>query len=191
MGGKVISSRLLGKGFGTLTEYQFRYRRFDGDEAEMRREVYDRGHAAAVLLHNPATDKVILVRQFRPAVMLNGDNPYMIEVVAGLLDEDDPETCARREALEEAGVVVKDLERVSAAYGLCAFVTEILTMFIGTYDDYDRQSGGGLAHEGEDIEVLELTLNEAYGMIASGEVIDMKTILLLQALMLKKHAPLS
>ncbi len=69
----------------------------------------------------------------------------MIEAVAGLLDEDDPETCARREALEEAGVVVKVLERVSAAYGICAFVTEILTIFIGTYDDKDRQRGCGLA----------------------------------------------
>ncbi|EPE96930.1 NUDIX domain-containing protein [Rhizobium grahamii] len=186
MSAKVVFSKVLGKGFGTLTEYIFRYRRFDGTEGEICREVYDRGHAAAVLLHNPATDKVILVRQFRPPAMLNGDNPYMLEAVAGLLDGDDPEACARREALEEAGVVVKNLELVSASYGLCAFVTEVLTMFIGTYDDHDRQRGGGLAHEGEDIEVLELSFKEAYGMIASGEIMDMKTVVLLQALMLRR-----
>jgi len=188
---KVTLSKVLGKGFGTLSEYVFHYRRLDGTEGEMCREVYDRGHAAAVLLHNPTTDKVILVRQFRPPVMLNGDNPYMLEVVAGLLDGEAPEECARREALEEAGVTVKELERVTAAYGLCAAVTEVLTMFIGTYDDKDRQRGGGLAHEGEDIEVLEFSLNEAYGMIASGEIMDMKTIVLLQTLVFKRRGMVS
>lgn len=174
------------KGWGTLTEYVFRYRRFDGEVSEISREVYDRGHAAGVLLYNPVDDKVILVRQFRPPALVNGHNPYILEAVAGLLDGEMPEVCARREALEEAGVVVVELEFVSAAYALCSAVTEVLFMYIGTYDERDRRSGGGLAHEGEDIQVVELKLDDAYKMVLSGEIVDMKTIILLQALMLKR-----
>lgn len=186
MNAEIISSNQMYKGWGTLTEYVFRYQRFDGEISEISREVYDRGHAAGVLLHNPINDKVILVRQFRPPALINGHNPYIIEAVAGLLDGDMPDVCARREALEEAGVVVIELEFVSAAYALCSSVTEILFMYIGTYDECDRRSGGGLANEGEDIQVVEMKLDDAYGMVLRGEIVDMKTIILLQALMLKR-----
>lgn len=117
--------------------------------------------------------------------MVNGGNPFLLEVCAGVLEGDDPPTCASKEALEEAGVVVKDFRLITAAYGLPAAVTEVLGLFIGTYDSKTQQ-GGGLPDEGEDIEVLELQVT--FQMISSGEIVDMKTILLLQHLMLERVA---
>ncbi|MBD9491398.1 NUDIX domain-containing protein [Ensifer sp. ENS11] len=183
---RILSSELLVKSWGSLTEYNFQYSKLSGELAEISREVYDRGHAAAVLLHNPISDMVVLVRQFRPPAMVNGSDPFLLEVCAGVLEGDAPETCARKEALEEAGVVVNDLRFVVSAYGLPAAVTEVLSLFIGTYDDSVRRSGGGLPDEGEDIEVIELPFQTAFQMISSGEIVDLKTIVLLQHLMLER-----
>lgn len=182
----ILSSEVLVKSWGTLTEYVFRYPKISGEINEISREVYDRGHAAAILLHNPVSDMVILVRQFRPPAMINGDDPFLIEVCAGVLDGDDPETCARKEALEEAGVCVGDLQFVAAVYALPASVTEVISLYVGTYDDAPRHMGGGLPEEGEDIEVVELPFRTAYRMISSGKIVDMKTIILLQHLMLER-----
>lgn len=182
----ITSSTLLYQGWGSLTQHVFHYRRVDGATEEMSREVYDRGHAASVLLHNPSSDTVILVRQFRPAPMVNGDDPYMLEACAGILEGDEPEQCVRREALEEAGVVVKDLKFVAAAYGNPAGLTEVVSMFVGSYGEDDRSAGGGLAHEGEDIEVVEVPFQTAFDMIASGDIVDMKTIILLQHMMIER-----
>lgn len=184
----ILSAQTLCRAWGTLTEYSFRYRRPDGGTAEISREVYDRGHAAAVLLHNVERDSVVLVRQFRPPALINGIYPYILEACAGVLDGDLPEECARREAFEEAGIVVGELRLVSAAYGNPAALTEVVSMFIGTFTDAGRTAGGGLVHEGEDIEVVELPFNTAFSMIASGEIVDMKTIILLQALRIERVA---
>ena len=184
----VLSAELLCKAWGTLTEYTFRYRRPGGDVAEMSREVYDRGHAAAVLLHNLDRDTVVLVRQFRPPALLNGADPYILEACAGVLDGDLPEDCVRREALEEAGIVVGDLRLISAAYGNPAALTEVVSMYIGTFTDLGRTAGGGLADEGEDIEVVEVPFHTAFEMVASGAIVDMKTIILLQALKIERLA---
>ncbi|HEV7322534.1 MAG TPA: NUDIX domain-containing protein [Ensifer sp.] len=184
---KILSSEVVAKAWGTLTEYTFQYSKLSGELTEITREVYDRGHAAAVLLHDPERDTVILVRQFRPPAMINGGDPFLLEVCAGVLDGDDAATCARKEALEEAGVVVKDIRLITTAYGLPAAVTEVLSLFIGTYDSKTQQ-GGGLPDEGEDIEVLELPFQVAFQMISSGEIVDMKSIVLLQHLMLERFA---
>ncbi len=184
---RILASEVVAKAWGTLTQYTFQYSKLSGELTEITREVYDRGHAAAVLLHDPERDMVILVRQFRPPALVNGSNPFLVEVCAGVLDGDDPATCARKEALEEAGVVVKDIRLITAAYGLPAAVTEVLSLFIGTYDSKTQQ-GGGLPDEGEDIEVLELPFQVAFQMISTGEIVDMKTILLLQHLMLERVA---
>ncbi|MBD9596431.1 NUDIX domain-containing protein [Ensifer sp. ENS05] len=184
---RILASEVVAKAWGTLTQYTFQYSKLSGELTEITREVYDRGHAAAVLLHDPERDMVILVRQFRPPAMVNGSNPFLVEVCAGVLDGDDPATCARKEALEEAGVVVKDIRLITAAYGLPAAVTEVLSLFIGTYDSKTQQ-GGGLPDEGEDVEVLELPFQVAFQMISTGEIVDMKTILLLQHLMLERVA---
>lgn len=182
----ILTSDVLFQGWGTLTQYEFGYSRPGGELDRMSREVYDRGQSGAVLLYNSERDTVVLVKQFRPTPMVNGDDPYLLEACAGLLDDDKPEVCARREAVEEAGISVRDLTLVSSAYSNPAALTEVVTMFLGTFDDSGRTAGGGLAHEGEHIEVVELSFDTAYELIASGGIVDMKTIILLQHLKIQQ-----
>jgi GDP-mannose pyrophosphatase NudK len=184
--GKILSSKVLGKGWGTLIEYVFQYEKLHGGLAEITREVYQRGDSASILLHNHKANTVVLVRQFRPPALLNGHNPYLLEVCAGMLDGDNPESCVRREAKEEAGVEVTEITRLAAAYAHPASLSEVQTMFIGSFDEDNRTLGGGLPDEGEDIEVIELEFEQAFAMISTGEIRDMKTIILLQALMIDK-----
>jgi len=183
---KILSRTVLAKGWGTLGETHLEMRRRDGTWQAMTRETYDHGNAAAVLLCNPQTGKVVLTRQFRYPVLHNGDPAWLLEVCAGLLDGDTPETCARRESEEETGYRPTALIHAFVAYASPGSVTEKLDCFIGLYDEGSRvNDGGGLHHEGEDIEVIEMAFEEAFGLIASGEIIDAKTIMLLQ------HAALS
>lgn len=178
---RIIDKRLLADDWGKLTSYRFELTHRDGKRHEHKREVYDHGHAAVVLLVNPATNSVILIRQFRLPVHLGGDNGWLIEACAGLLDGDDPESCARREAEEETGYRLLSVRHAFDGYMSPGAVAEKLSFFIGEYDEGSRVShGGGVAAEGEDIEVIELKFPEALAMIASGEIVDAKTILLLQ-----------
>lgn len=183
---RIEDETLLSHDWGSLTRYTIALRRRSGDWQQQRREVYDHGSAAALLLCDPARGTVVLTRQFRLPVHLNGDAPALIEVCAGLLDGDLPEDCARREAEEESGYRVETITHAFDAYMSPGSLTEKLSCFIGFYDEGQRVSeGGGLVHEGEDIEVLELPFAAALGMIATGEITDAKTIMLLQ------HAALS
>lgn len=183
---EILSSMTLCEAWGRLTEYRFRYTRIDGTSAEMSREVYDRGHASAVLLFDSDRDSVVLVRQFRPPPMVNGQHPYLLEACAGVLGDDSPEQCAMREAVEEAGIRIKVLQPVAAAYGNPAALTEIVYLYVGLFDNRDRTAGGGLPEEGEDIEVVEMPFADAFAKIANGEIVDMKTIILLQKLMIDR-----
>ena len=150
------------------------------------RQTYDRGHGAVILPCDPERGTVLLVRQFRLPAYVSGHPEPLIEACAGLLDRDDPETCIRREAEEELGYRIGHLGRVFHAFMSPGSVTERLMFFLGRYSTGDRiGQGGGDAHEGEDIEVLELTLNEALLMIDEGRIIDGKTIMLLQHIKLK------
>ena len=138
------------------------------------------------MLYNRSQKTVILTRQFRFPAYVNprsnaSSNGMMIEACAGLLDLDDPVTCIRRETEEETGYLVKDVRKVFEAYMSPGSVTERLFFFVGEYSATDKVSdGGGHAHEGEDIEVLEITLDEALAQVASGTICDAKTIMLLQ-----------
>lgn len=170
---------MLSKRRYKLSEYAFDYRRNDGTWQGQSREVFDRKHAAAVLPIDPARGTVILVRQFRLPAFLAGHRKMLVEVIAGALDGDAPEACARREALEEAGVGVFDLRQVFHCFMSPGAITERMHLFVGHYNGRTAK-GGGLVDEGEDIEVLEMTLAEAVAMIARGEIIDAKTIMLLQ-----------
>lgn len=182
---KIIDKQVLAKSWGSLTSYTMDYRRQDGTVQRLEREAYDHGSAAAILLYDPDRKTVLLVRQFRFAVMLNGDDADMLEVCAGMLDGDDPQTCAIREATEESGHAPSDLRHVCDVYVSPGSVTEKVSLFIGHYHAGTRQhQGGGLAHEGEDIEVVELPLAEALAMISDGRIMDAKTVLLLQHLAL-------
>lgn len=186
---RIVSEEVLSRSWAILKRTSFDFRRRDGQWQRQVRETYDRGPAAAVLLHCPETDKVILIRQFRFPVYAEGREGWLLEVCAGLLDGEDPQTCARREAEEEAGYRLKSLRRAFAADMSPGSVIETVTCFIGTYDEGSRVSaGGGLHAEGEDIEVLELDFAEALRMIGRGEITDAKTILLLQHLALEQRA---
>jgi GDP-mannose pyrophosphatase NudK len=184
---RMISSELLSDNWGAVTKHTFDLERQDGTWQRQIRETYDRGHGAAVLLYDPGRRTIVLTRQFRFPAWFNGDaDPWIIEAPAGKLDGDDPLTCARREAEEETGYRVRDLTLVGSPYMSPGSVTERIYLYVGRYDEADRISdGGGLEHEGEDIETLELSFDEAMAMLERGEIADGKTMILLQYLALK------
>jgi len=164
-----------------LKKSTFEHRRRDGTWQRLTRETYDRGNGAVLLLFNAERGSVLLTRQFRFPAYVNGcADGMLIEACAGLLDGDDPETCIRREAEEETGYRIRTPHKLFEAYMSPGSVTEKLHFFAAEVDASDRHSvGGGEAHEGEDIEVIELALDDALAMIDSGSIQDGKTIMLL------------
>jgi len=165
-----------------LRRATYDYTRRDGTVTTEVREAYDRGNGATILLVDPEARTVLLTRQFRLPAFVNGHpDGMLIESVGGLLDGDDPETAVRREAEEESGVRVGDVRRVFELFMSPGSVTERVTFFVATYSHEQRVSaGGGREDEGEDIEVLELALDEALAMVGRGEIVDGKTVILLQ-----------
>ena len=166
----------------TLNKNTFDYQKKDDSWITQKREVYDRGNGAAILLYNKLQKNVILTRQFRLPTYVNGNaTGMMLEVCAGLLDQDNPEQCIIRETEEETGYRITNVTKVMETYMSPGAVTEILYLFVGEYDESMRVSeGGGVAHEEENIEVIEMPFDQAYAMIESGEMRDAKTIILLQ-----------
>ncbi len=178
----ILKSEILSDNWYTLKKITFNYLRENGEWQQQQREAYDRGNGAVVLLYNPTTKMVLLTRQFRMPTYLNGNaSGMMVEACAGMLDEDNPEACVIRETEEETGYKIQRATKVFEAYMSPGAVTEILYFFVAEYtQDMKVSEGGGLASEHEDIEVLEMPFSTAYDMIASGEIKDAKTILLLQ-----------
>jgi nudix-type nucleoside diphosphatase (YffH/AdpP family) len=178
---RILKEELLSDDWAVLKKTTFDYRRRDGTWETQIRQTYDRGDGAAVLPYDPARGTVLLVRQFRYPAYVHGHPEPLIEVCAGLLDADDPVTCARKEAEEELGYHLRDLVLAYDCFMSPGSVTERLSLFVARYEPDDRfSSGGGHAEEGEDIDVLEITLDEALAMVGRGEIIDAKTIMLLQ-----------
>lgn len=182
-----IHTEVLSDNWYTLRKVTFEIQKQDGTWETQSREAYDRGNGAAILLYNLEQKTVILTRQFRMPTYVNGNaDGMMIEVCAGLLDQDNPEDCIRRETEEETGYKVRDVRKVFEAYMSPGSVTEILYCFVAEYSkDMQISEGGGLDHEQENIEVLELPFTQALAMIVSGEIKDAKTIMLLQYLQLQ------
>ncbi|MBM3070298.1 GDP-mannose pyrophosphatase [Enterobacter sp. RHBSTW-00994] len=183
---RIIESQTLSDNWYVLKKYTFDQQRRDGEWQRQEREVYDRGNGATILLYNRDKKTVILTRQFRFPVFINGHDGYLIESAAGLLDNMDPESRIKAEAEEETGFRVSRVEKVFEAYMSPGSVTEKLFFYLAEYHPHDKTSaGGGLKSEGEDIEVLELSLNEALEGIAKGLIVDGKTIMLLYHVALK------
>jgi nudix-type nucleoside diphosphatase (YffH/AdpP family) len=160
----------------------YEYVKANGERMVQSREAYDRGNGAVILLYNKENRSVILTRQFRLPTYINGNETGMlIEACAGLLDKDDPEACIRRETEEETGYKVQDVQKVFEAYMSPGSVTEILYFFVAQYTPLMKiTDGGGMEHEEENIEVLEMSIDKAMEMMKSGEIRDAKTIMLLQ-----------
>ena len=179
---KNIKKVILSDNWYTLNKFTFDFQLKNGNWVTQSRESYDRGNGAAILLYNKEKQTVILTKQFRMPTYVNGNEEgYMIEVYAGLLDNDNPEDCIKKEVEEETGYQVLNVKKVLEVYSSPGSVTEILYYFIAEYSDAMKVSdGGGLASEHEDIEVLELPFSEAFKMIENKQIKDAKTIILLQ-----------
>ena len=183
---RIESVTKLAHNWGRLDSYEVTHSRRDGGMQTVQREVYDHGSAAAVLLYAAATGTVILTRQFRLPPHLNGDPAWPIEAPAGLLDGEAPAVAAHREAVEETGYEPEGMVFLFDAYMSGGSLTEKCACYLARYTPGKKVAeGGGLAHEGEDIEVFELGFDAALAMIESGEITDAKTILMLQALALR------
>lgn len=186
---RIRKVELLSDDWARLEKATFDYRRADGRWQTQVRQIYDRGDGAAILPHDRSRNTVLLVRQFRYPAFANGHEGHLIEACAGLLDADDPETCIRREAEEELGYRIGQVELVFAPFMSPGSLTERLWCFTGAYSAADRISnGGGQEAEGEDIEVLEMPLDDAFAACRDGRIVDAKTILLIQHLKLRGDA---
>ena len=179
---KILSDELLSNNWYKLRKLTYEIKKRNGTVVKQVREAYDRGNGAAILLYNKDNKTVILTRQFRLPTFINGNTSGMlIEVCAGLLDNDNPEDCIRREAEEETGYKISNVHKVYEAYMSPGSVTELLYFFVAEYAASMKiNEGGGIEHEQEDIEVLELPFQKAFQMMETGEIKDGKTIMLLQ-----------
>jgi GDP-mannose pyrophosphatase NudK len=178
---KIQKTEVLSDNWYTLRKITFDYLQKDGTWLTQNREAYDRGNGAVILLYNKAQRTVILTRQFRMPTYLNGNSTGMlIEACAGLLDADNPEDCIRKETEEETGYQITDVRKIFETYMSPGSVTEILYFFIAEYTASQKLNDGGGVAEEEDIEVLELPFEQSLDMLASGEIKDAKTIMLLQ-----------
>lgn len=177
----ITDVELVASGWHVLRRTSYDLRGPDGEVTSHQAETYDRGNGATILLYDLERRTVLLTRQFRYPVYVNGHpDGMMVEAAAGLLDDDSPEDAIRREALEETGHEVADLEHVFDIFMSPGSVTERLHFYAARYDGSTRRTaGGGLAEEGERIDLVELTIEEALAQIGS-DIVDAKTILLLQ-----------
>lgn len=185
----ITETKILSNDWYTLKKVTYNIQRNDGQIVSESREAYDRGNGAVILLYNSFKKTVILTRQFRLPTFINGNlSGMLIEACAGLLDNDNPEDCIRRETEEETGYQVKEIRKIFEAYMSPGSVTEILHFYLAEYSDKMKiTDGGGLVEEGEHIEIMELNYKVAFEMIFTGEIKDGKTIMLLQHFMLNHN----
>jgi nudix-type nucleoside diphosphatase (YffH/AdpP family) len=178
---RLREEKVLSDAWYLLRSFTFDFQGSDGEWTEQRREVYDRGNGATILLRDEQRGTVLLTRQFRLPAYLNGHpDGMLLEAPAGLLDDEDADTAIRREAEEETGYRVDAVRQIGDYFMSPGSVTERIAFFTGTYRAGERVSqGGGVASEGEDIEIVEVTLGEAIAMVERGEIVDAKTVLLL------------
>jgi nudix-type nucleoside diphosphatase (YffH/AdpP family) len=178
----------LSENWHPLRKYSVRYRHKDGSRQVLEREVYFNGPGAAVLPLDPARSTVLLVRQFRVPAFVNGDPPRLVEACAGNIEAgDDPGETVGKEAEQETGYRLRGLSKAMELYMSPGASAEKLHLYIAHYNPAERIGpGGGVREEGEEIEVLELPLAEAWAMVGRGEIVDAKTVLLLQHLLLAR-----
>ena len=178
---EILKDETLSRNWYHLRKITYNYTASDGKTVELSREVYDRGNGATILLFDPKRQSVVLVRQFRMPAHVNGHSGWLLETPAGLLDGENPKEAIRREVMEETGYRVDDVRFLFKCFMSPGSVTETLDFFVALIDtDKKAGQGGGVDHESEDIEVIEMPLDKAMTMIETGEICDAKTIMLLQ-----------
>lgn len=176
----LIKEKLLSENWFVLRNYTYELTNKNGETLRHKREVYDRGNGATILLYNREKNSVVLTCQFRIATWVNGNESGMlIEACAGLLDDDSPEDCIRKEAIEETGYAVGAVEKLYEAYMSPGGVTELIHFFAAEYNESLRDNAGG-GVEDEAIDVLEIPFPETLAMVRDGRIRDGKTIMLLQ-----------
>ncbi|WP_305373516.1 ADP-ribose diphosphatase [Photobacterium leiognathi] len=183
----ILAKETVYQGFFKMVKYRFRHQLFAGGwSGEICREMFERGHAAALLPYDPITDEVVLIEQFRVGAMAAGCEPWQLEIVAGMIDHQDEsaEDVVKREAVEEAGLTVAELEKVTRYLSSSGGCSEMLDIFVGTVDS--TQAGGihGLAEESEDIRVHVVSREQAYEWVESGKIENAASIIALQWLQL-------
>jgi nudix-type nucleoside diphosphatase (YffH/AdpP family) len=177
---RIVREDILADNYYTLKNITYDQQRMDGERQRQTREVYDCASGASVLLYNRARRTVVLTRQFRIGARLNGHDGFLLEAAAGVLDGADPAERARAEALEETGYDIGTPVPALSLYVSPGSITERNHLFIAEYE-HDRRPrpGGGEAHEGEDIEVIEMDFDDALALVDNGGIVDAKTVLLL------------
>ena len=186
---RIVDTTVLSDDWYVLKKVTFDFLRRDGTWQRLSRETYDRGNGATILLRERNTGNVLLTRQFRMPAFVNGHDGMLIESPGGLLDDATPEERIRAEVEEETGYRVHHVEKIFEAFMSPGSVTEKLYFYIGDYDSAMRVSeGGGVEEEGEEIETIEVPLQTAMQMIERGEIMDGKTIMLLQYAALKARS---
>ena len=185
---KNIQKTLLSDNYCILNKVTFDYLMTSGEWVNQMREVYDRGDGAGILLYNKQKKTVILTKQFRMPTYLNDNKDgFLVEIAAGMLDKNNPEACVIRETEEEVGYRLKSVKKIYEAYSSPGVMTEKMHFFVGEYTDAMKvNEGGGLESEHEDIEVLEIPFKKAVDMLTNGEIVDTRTIVLLQYAIINK-----
>jgi len=182
---EIISKETLFKGFFSMIKYRFRHKLFEGGWSQpIEREMFERGHAAAMLPYDPVTDQVVIIEQIRVGALEHA-SPWQMEIVAGIIDSDETaEDVVRREAVEEAGIEVANLEKVTSYYPSSGGCSEMLDVYVGKVDASTAQGVHGLDYEGEDIKVHVISREEAYEWVLNGKFENGASIIALQWLQL-------
>ena len=187
---EIMEEDLCFQGFYRLLRYRVRHALFEGGMGEpIVRELLVRGHAAGVLPYDPVRDEIVLVEQFRIGAVESPRSPWLLEIVAGLVEEGEQhEEVARREAMEEAGCQVHELEHICTYYSSPGGTNERVSLYVGRVDSAGLGGGiHGLAHEGENIRVEVRPAEEAFEQVARGLIDNAMSIIALQWLQLNRE----
>ena len=186
-----LTKRILYKGFFSLYEYRFQYRKFDGSVSDaVTREILDRGHAVVLLAYDDKRDEVVLIEQIRIAAIDTQDTPWMLELIAGMMDHDNEssEEVAKREAMEEAGIIVGQCKPIISYLASPGGLTEQLHILVGQVDSSTAKGVHGLAEENEDIKVHVVSREQAYQWVEEGIINNAASIIALQWLQLNHQS---
>jgi ADP-ribose pyrophosphatase len=187
---EIVARHVAYEGYTRIEELRLRHRRHDGGwSTVIERELIERGHAVAVLPYDPVHDEVVLIRQFRVGAYGAGRDPWLVEVVAGVIDPGETqEEVARRESVEEAGCIIGELIPICEFYASAGILSETVQLYVGITDTSAAGGIHGLEHEGEDIEAFVLGWDEAWKRVEERRFLDIKIVTALQWLALNRDA---